>query len=601
MQEITRVVSAASRRLFAMRLAQGLAVGITAAVAIAGLVRLLEKVAVWQPQSAATWWTLGGSLAAAAVVGSFIYAAARSPRAVSVAQQVDDGAGLRDSLSTALAVSNAGDAWSRNVVDAAARAAVTVNVKTALPWQTPRHAWSPLIAAMCVLVLWFIPVPDVFGKRQVVAKQLEEQNKIEEARLQVKEAESKVLDPIKKLAPDLAKENPETKDAPQDVNKPKSAEDYRREGIKKLTNIQQKIEQMLGGVDAQKTQLSQDLLRQLRSPASGPMAAMSKEMAKGNFRAAQEELQKSLDQLASGNMSDSQKEQMKEQLQNLADQLQKLAENKKDMENKLQQQGMDPKLAGDPAKLAEALKNAEGMSEQQKDAMVTAAQAQAAAGEGMSAMAQAMQQMAQGMSQQGMDQQGAQAAQQAANMMQQMEGMMQDAKSMQAAMAEAKFQMQQMSQNGQPGQCNGMGACEGGLSGGNNGGSNPGSGQFKMGDTGNKGDGQGGPGQGDGGGRGEEAADEKWQQRKAKTQLGTGPIIASTFVEGDSIKNESKAKFNEVLEAASKDAQDAIETNAVDRRFQKAFKHFINSMQNNKGAPAAGAAAPADANPPEKK
>jgi len=596
MSEITRVVAAAGRRLFFMRFVAALAIAATVALAIAGIARVLEKTLVYQPNWLAFSLTMAGlSLAVAAA-----YAIIRSPARGTVAQQIDDGAGLRDSLSTALAMANSTDPWARNVVSGATRSAATVNVKRALPWQTPKHAWSPLIAALCVLVLWFMPVPDVFGKRTVIAKQLDEQQKIDEAQAQAKAAESKVLEPIKKIAPDLLKGDVKEDDKVE-TPKPKTADDYRRDSIKKLTNISQKIEQMMGGAGAQKTQITQDMLRQLRSPVNGPISGMSKELAKGNFTAAQQELQKALESLASGTMSEADKQTMKDQLQNVAEQMKQLADTKKELENKLAQAGMDPKLAGDPAKLAEEVAKNDGMSQQQKDAMVNAAQAQQAAGENMAAMAQAMQQMAQGMGQQGMDQQGSQGAQQAMNQMQQMEGMMQDGKSMQAAMAEAKFQLSQMGEKTGGGQCDKMGDCEGGLSGGNKSGQNPGSGQFKMGDTSQKGNGQGGPGQGDGGGRGEEPAEEKWQQRKAKTQLGQGPIIASTFIEGDSIKNDAKAQFGELVEAATKDAQDAIESKGIEKAFQKQFKFFIGSMQGNK--PAAKADANAELKPatPDKK
>ncbi len=596
MSEISRVVAAAGRRLFFMRFIGALVVAGTVAISIAGVVRILDKTLVFQPN----WLIFSLALAGVALAVAAVYASMGSPNRVTVAQQVDDGAGLRDSLSTAIAMSGSSDAWAKNVVDGAVRAAVGVNVKQALPWQTPRHAWSPLIAGLCVLVLWFMPVPDVFGKRTVIAKQLDEQKKIDEAQAQAKAAESKVLEPLKKIAPDLLKGDVKEDDKVE-TPKPKTADDFRRDSIKKLTNISQKIEQMMGGADSQKTQITQDMLRQLRSPVNGPISGMSKELAKGNFTAAQQELQKALESLASGTMSEADKQTMKDQLQNVAEQMKQLAETKKELENKLAQSGMDPKLAGDPAKLAEEVAKNDGMSQQQKDAMVNAAQAQQAAGENMAAMAQAMQQMAQGMGQQGMDQQGSQAAQQAMNQMQQMEGMMQDGKSMQAAMAEAKFQLRQMGEKTEGGQCEKMGDCEGGLNGGNKPGQNPGSGQFKMGDTSGKGNGQGGPGQGDGGGRGEEPAEEKWQQRKAKTQLGQGPIIASTFIEGDSIKNDAKAQFGELVEAATKDAQDAIESKGIEKPFQKQFKFFIGSMQGNK--PAAKTDAKAEPKPaaPDKK
>jgi len=602
MSRVDATVTAASWRLWAMRLVQASVLCLFGAVVAVGFARLAEKFGIAAPH----WGMTGAVLSGAVVFAALIWASLRAPSRLAVAQRIDDGAGLRDSLSTAMSVRSKGDGWSANVVSAAERSADQVKLSTALPWQTPARLSWPLIAAMAVLVLWVVPVPDLFGKRTQAAKLAQDAAEINKTQAEVQKAESRVLEPLKKVAPELASEQEKLLKQDELVAKPKSTEAIRRESVRRLTGMSQKIEQLMAGKDAKAGDRTKDLLRQLRSPTNGPLSEMSKELSKGNFAAAQAEMQKALDSAASGQMSAEAKEQVAEQAKELAKQLETLAKDRKDLENKLAERGLDPKLAGDPAALAEAMKQADSMSQQQKDAMVNAAQAMQGASEAMQQMAQAMQQMAEGMSQGGQQgqQQAQQGAAQAAAAMQQMEGMMNDSQNLQAAMAEAKFQLAQMGQKMEGGQAEGMGACENGLDGqpGDGSGGKPGgNGQFAQGDTSQKGGGQGGPGEGDGGGRGEEQAEEKWQKRKATTQLGGGPIIASTFVEGDSIRNESKASFQAVLEAKTKDAQDAIEANVIDKRFQKAVKHFFGSMQTNKPAAAAAPAGAGPATTPEAK
>jgi len=604
MNEINSVIRRASFRLALMRFFAGLVALTTTALCVLLVLRVLQQLSLINVQ-----WSMAAWLAPVAVlVGSAVWAMFKPVSRLAVARTVDEGANLNETLSTALHVQRATDPWSQSVVAQAITVARSVNVKSAVPLQAPRRWFVPVATALAVFVVWLMPMPDLFGKKAVAAQAAADEKQVEKTKEAVKLAEARVQQALAKIDPTAEgkKDEPQAND-----QRPKTPEEIRRSAVKSLTSAKQRVEELKGGVKGQQAKTLQDMLRQLRVPGKGPLAEMAKELAKGNFNAAQKEMQQAMENLSSGAMTDEQKQQTKEQLEKLAEQLKKLADNKADLENKLKAAGIDPKSAATPEQLKAALDKAAGMSEQQKDALMAQAQACKGAGESSQAMAAALEQMADGMSKQGMDQQGSQGTQAAMEQMQQMEALSQDMKAMDAAMAEIKFQMQQMGEGA--GECEGGGGGSGEGSGGKSGdqpGSGEGMGQFEEGDERNEGSGQGGGGVSSGGGGiGEAPADEKWQKRKAKTQLGQGPIIASTFIEGDSIKNEAMGKFQEAVEAGTKEGADAIESNTVERQHQRVVKFYFGNLQNRAGTAPKGESkkaaenkpADADSKPAEKK
>ena len=123
----------------------------------------------------------------------------------------------------------------------------------------------------------------------------------------------------------------------------------------------------------------------------------------------------------------------------------------------------------------------------------------------------------------------------------------------------------------------------------------------------NGGMGRGGPGQANGGGSKEQTADESWEKRKVRGALGQGPTIGTTLIEGESIKGESTARFQSAVEAATQQANEAMETNAIPREYHEAVKHYFGRLaaktkaeqgQVPVGTPSAPPATPAGAPQP---
>lgn len=585
MAEIDAVIRSAALRLLLMRWARALVVTLTGVLVALAVLRIAQAMGLF----GVNWIKAATILPPAIVVLTLIYALLTRDKPAAVARRVDEGADLREALSTALAlragVAGVDPAWAKVAQESAARQAKGVRLSAALPWRAPRQWPMPIIAALALVIIWVLPVPDVFGKRAQAQAAEQKKQDLKQAEQSAADAIKRVEEKLKAVAPLPELENPETPTA--DAPKPLSPEEIQRAAVKKLSSIKESLEKrMAASTQSQLSSATQEKLKQLRSPSSGPVAELSKQLAAGNFSAAKDALEKLLDDAKSGGMSDKDLAQAKEQLANLAKQLQELAKDKAALEQALKQAGMDPKLASaTPQQLQEAIKNAQNLSQEQKEQLQAQAQAAQKSSESCNGMGQAMSQMAQGMGQQGMDQQGMQGAEGLEGQLSDLAMAQQEANAMAAAMQEAQMQLAQMGQS--MGQCDspGMGQCAGGMMG-----TSP----WAAGQSDQPGEGQGGPGQGNGGSAGEAAAPEKWQIRKANTaNTGQGPIIGTTMVEGESIKNEARQEVAAAIAAANERSTEAIAKNDIERQYQGAVKHFFQSMQRKTGGPAP-AGAPAD-------
>ena len=128
---IQRILARARVRLACQRFLASLVLTVTVAGLALLALRILERGGVltlaWQP---ATIWAGAG-----AVLCSLIWVLARLPRREGVARIVDDAAGLKESLSTALSVEGDEDPWSRATVADAVRKARGVSLGAALPFR----------------------------------------------------------------------------------------------------------------------------------------------------------------------------------------------------------------------------------------------------------------------------------------------------------------------------------------------------------------------------------------------------------------------------------------------------------------------------------
>lgn len=598
MSDITRVLRKAALRLVLTRFLSGLVIAATVALGAAILLRVAEQVLglsfAWQ--RVALWGP------ASVVVVVMISTLVRRHDRLAVARRVDEGADLRESLSTALCAKDATDPWSRAVVETAVVQARTVDLRRALPVQAPRTWPMPLVAALALLVVWLLPINfDLLGRKAAAQEQTRSKEEEQRARAEARKAEATVQELIAKVDPKLAEPEQKTEATPPKTPEAVKPQEVRREALKRLTTMADRLEEIKSSAKMQTAEQLSDKMKQLRS-VPGPLSELSKELAQGNFAKAGEALQKLTDELSTGQMSKEQQEKLAEGIKALADQLKNIAEERKEMEQKLAEAGLDKKLAADPKALAQALAENKNLSEAEKDQLKKASEAMEQACQACSGMGEKMGNLAQAMAaqansgQQGMSQEAMQAMSEMAGQLSEMEMMSQDLQNLEAAMASARFEMQQMSMS--MGQCDnpGMGACQGGVAGGQ-----PSTQPWSAGESAAMGEGQGGPGRGRGGSAGETADDEKWQKLKARTALGQGPIIGTTLVEGEQVRGESRAEFAAVVEEAAQKATESIENNVIERQYQGVIKAYFDSLKEQ-GKPATGSqpAKPASEKPAEK-
>ncbi len=570
MDPIRTVIARAARRLLVASWLRATMVWLTVALVLAAAARGAQKLS---PVLTVEWnWVLPALVGASAVI-ALVIAFARRPKEIDVARTIDERAGLRESLSTALCVEQEDRAWSRAIVEDARHRASRVVVRDAVPIEAPGNSWWPIAACAGLLAVWWLPATDVGGL--FAKKQAEEAE-----RAQVQQVAEQVSQTQKEIDEILAKagvEIEEPAETGEDLFKPEqiervSAEEMQRAAIKKLTALSDKLEQERNGEKGMTFDAIQDAMKRMETPEPGPATEMSRAMARGDFAEAKEQLEKLAEQIKSGEMSEEQKEQLEKQLEKMAEAMGQMAENRQQLEEQLREAGLSEaqaqQLASDPNALEQALKE-QGLSQEQIDQLKQQAQAQQNASDAASAMSQAMGQMAQGM-QNGSESQMQDGLGSMSGQLSNMEQMQSEMQALEQAMGQCQSQMAGICEN--PGSGMGQTAGEGSQWGPN--------GQFSQGERMAQGKGSGGPGQGLGVGPEEAPADFMLKNEKATVNTtDQGPVIASSLVYGAQVKGESTAAFSEVASSAEAQAAEAIETKRVPREHEEAVKAYFGRLK----------------------
>lgn len=594
MTEINRVLKRAAWRLGVVNFLRGWVYAAAAILAGAIVLRLLEQLLSFT-QTAATrvpasmseggvsaglssgemwrmvaWWGSGASVAFA-----LVWAIVRRPKRGAVARRVDEGANLRESLSTALCVSGRDDPWSRATVESATRTARGVNVSRAVPIGAPRF-WPVVVALGLSLAVVFIAVPrmDVFGWFARAVARKERQVEVINAKREVKEVQKKI-DELTAKIPSLEKEkalDPAAAEKPE----PRTAEEIRKAAISDLTKLSDRLEQLKSGAQAQKLDAVQ---RQLKNLKTSPQDnELSKALAKGDFGQAKQELEKMKDQLASGGMSEEAKEQLSEQLEKMAAQLSEMAKNQDQMKKALEEAGINAESMKDPQSAKEAIKNASNLTPEQKQAMQDMVDTAMQSSELMRQMSSAMQKMSE-CDKPGDGQSQSQAgAKQLGDQLGELAQIQQEMDLAEASMSECQSAMNSLGKQAE-GDSQGMGECQGGLGGQSGDAGREGTKPWSAGTQMSRGMGRGGPGLGQGGRPGEAKADFDLDKKKDIGAKGQGPIVSSRLVEGESIKGESKAAFTKAVAAADQSATEAIEKNTIPREYHEAIKAYFGRLK----------------------
>jgi len=551
MQEVRRLLRRAALRVAAGRFVGFLVLALTlGAIALGvgvGLERGFGVGVAWE----AALWSAGLGAVALAVVMTIV----RWPREAEVARLVDERAALRESLSTAVCVADKADAWSRAAVEHAARLAKGVVLGRALPATAPRLWPAPLTAGAVVLLLWLtLPQGDLLGwLAQAEAEAAEEQERAEAVE-QVTSAQDEVRKALEQAGEADLFEDMET---PEGVERA-DPETIRRMALREMTTLNERLEQRRGGGEGLRLDEMRDRLSQLEDPGEGPLDGVAEALRQGDFSKAAQQMRQLMQQMASGEMTAEQRERLAQQMERMAEQIEKLAQRREELERTLAEQGIDPSLIDNPAGLRQAIQNAEGMSEQQKQQLQQMAEGMQGASESMQQMAGAMQQAASEMQQgegQGGGSQG-EGMSELSGQLSQMEMLEQEMQNLEAAQQQVWGQMSDLA------------SCLGEA---------PANSQPNMLELWDR---RSGGQRGAGGGMlTDEEADFTLRKEKAIGQDHGGAPIATRMVEGAQVRGESVQAFRDAVTSGSQAAADAIESQRIPREYHDAVKHYFGRLE----------------------
>jgi hypothetical protein len=575
MTEVRRVVRRAAWRLWLVDVVRTLSVTTTIAIVGILLAKVTERV-LGAADRFEPWWQWGFIGAGVfAVVGAVLWAVIRRRRALKVAVELDERAGLREALSTALCLDKDQDPWARAMVETAEAKAKGVNVSRAIPFQAPPLWPVPVATALATLLVWlFLPNFDLLGDTAKKVALEKKQQEVVQVKTEMESREKILKEMLNKTSVGFVEDKTDLMGNEQkpELNDPEA---IKRAAVKKLTDLTNKLEMEKSGEKAAQADAIKEALKQLKQPGPGPLDEFSKALARGDFNKAKEQLAELSKQMADGSMSPDKAELTKKQLEDLAKQMEKLAKEQQQLEKKLEQQGLDKKSAAEMAKAAatspeamqKALEQQKNLTEAQKQKLMEMAKAMSQCQGACQSMSEALSKAAQGMSQEGLSQSGMEGLEQLAQELSESEMLSSDMENLDAALSEAQKQLKELGES-LAGNCEGSGECEGG-----------GSGQWRQGSSQRMGQGSGGPGQGNGAfGPDEEPADYKLEKKKATTQTTAGPIIGTRLVNGQQVKGESVAEFAEGVAQGSQETAEYIEGQQIPREMQDAVKHYFGRL-----------------------
>ncbi len=542
MNEIRALLKIAARRLEAsIMLAKAHTVGIVlAAVGLSLIIadRLPATPFVpWQ-------WVFPTMLVVGGIAAFAMWLRSR-PSEHHVALLVDERLDLREKISTALHVGNRDDAFARAAVEDAVAVATDPKsherARRRFNVTPPTNWWiAPMLIAVAVLISFIEPM-DVFAREQP------ESQEVIQARHEVSETLDAVMREIEsqpQLSGELADLLGDLGDLSPDRDTLKSPDDIRRDAIKRVTDLNERLEEIVSGERGKTMDAIDQAMKQMRVPEDGPAKELAEAMAQGDFQAASEALKELIEKVEAGELTAEQQEQLVEQLKDLAKQLEDMARQQQQLEDALRKAGMDPQLAQNPEALKQAIENNQNLNEQQRQQLQQVAQAQQASSEMCQGLGAAAMALAQALE----------------------SGQMGDAAGQMSDQLSELEQLQMLLQQAQAAASMCQGTCQGlgrglGL-------------QAAMQQWG-QGMGAGGAG----GPRPTAPSPTRTREVRAEGQTGEGDIIARMLVDGPQTVGESRIVPSQVLAEVVEGFEEGIDEDQLPRKYHEAQKRYFGELE----------------------
>jgi hypothetical protein len=522
---------------------------------VAALAVLVQRLLALAIVTSSVLWVFWGVAAGVVLVLWFL----RLPSRMQASLLLDDRLGLRERFSTTLALAQSDDPFARAARSESLAAIQRADLRGHFPiglsrsWYYSTGTWIIVIA-----LVFLMPEKDLLGLQKKKDQQKQEAEQVQQAQAQVKQTAEAVKAVVEKLEdPALAEELKKLEGLAQ-AGQP---QEIRRDAIKTLGDLSDKLKQMQGNTQIDAANMMQQMLQRLRGSTDPFAQQLRIALAKGNFAQAANLLGRLQKDLASGKLSDQQRRDVAQQLQQLARELAKLAEQKRDLEQELEKLGLDKKLAQmDMQQLKQTLQQQGLKPEQIEQLLKKMAASQAAAGK-CSGLAQALAACGAGA-----DGLSADELSEAMDQLDALESLHQQTMLLQAGLDEVSRFIGQL----------GEGMCLG------PGGQSP----WQEGWSNRFGSGSGGPGMGFGPRDSDTDGQTGTKATRTRNASGEGPVIASWYFKDTQVKGEARRDFTEVIQAGRTSAAEAISENQIPRKYEDAVKKYFGELeQRGKGTP----------------
>lgn len=542
MDQLQRQVRRAYFRLMVERWLLALTWALTGGLLVAALVILVDK--RWPlGVSAYVWLGAGATLG---LVTAFCWTLYTRRGALDAAMEIDRRFGLKERVSTALALSAADreTAAGRALMNDAMRRAGAVDIAERFRWSLNRWSLLPLApATIAMLVALFVPslapqqqaaasTTPVAAKKQVQTSIKQLDRKLAERREQAKKEGLKDAEDLFQKLEQATQ---------RDLQKPANMD--KKQALTKLNDLSQELEERrnkLAGSESLKQQLNN-----MKNLDRGPADKFAQALKQGDLKQAIQELEKLKKELAAGKLDEKAREQLTKQLEQMREKLEQMAEAREQAKERLKQRIAEKRAAGKQGEADQLQRELDELNQQQSQ------QKQ------MQKLAQKLGQCAQCMKQG--DAEGAG---------KQLSDMQSDLEDLQSEMAEAELLDQAMNEIDQAKdsmnckKCGGMGCghCQGkGMR----------------------------PGEGLGRGRGQGPRPEQQEKTNAydtavKQKTGRGAAQIVDFVDGPNIKGGVQQEIATQFEEAKSEAADPLTGQRLPRDSQSHAKEYFDALREGR-------------------
>lgn len=358
MNDIVRKVRRVQRRMALNRFLDAWTISLLLAASLLAVFVLVDKVIyVGVDPLLAFGAALGLSVAMAGVLAWL-----RRPRFLSAAIQADEQMGLKERVSSVLAIEAFETDMEKALYDDTLARVQRLSLAEAAPIELPRRARFVPVPVVAAILALFLPTWDLLERKvaadKTAATVAEVQKVAEELKKKVNELKEKTkgqeMAEVQKIVSEMEKLTAEMK-----------------KGIQKKDDAMAKLSSLADKAKQRQDQLAdkKSMANELKSAASKMEGKDQNEMAKklqqGKFGEVAKELEQKMKDLQDGKLSEEQKQQLAKDMQDLSNAMKDmpgLQSMQKAAENAGQQlQSMDPKG------MEQALSNMKGMQQQLSD------------------------------------------------------------------------------------------------------------------------------------------------------------------------------------------------------------------------------------------